>query len=162
MAYRRGGTQQNLPTLDGIPLYKPPYSRVTAYNLNRGSIAWQVPLGDGPRNHPLLKELGLGPLGNGSRASSLVTGSLLFVSQFSGGLGRAVALKVGDRALSSLPIETPKFRAFDKQTGELVWEKELSGPSASPMTYMAGGRQFVVLAVGGGLDAELVAFALPR
>ena len=162
MAYRRGGTQQNLPTLDGIPLYKPPYSRLTAYDLNTGRIAWQVPLGDGPRNHPLLQSLGVGRLGHGARSSPLVTGSLLFVSQFSGGLGRATALKVGDRPLTELPAETPKLRAFDKQTGELVWEKAVPGPAGAPMTYMAGGRQYIVIAVGGGLNAELLAYALPR
>ncbi|MFN7981540.1 MAG: pyrroloquinoline quinone-dependent dehydrogenase [Vicinamibacterales bacterium] len=162
MAYRRGGTQQNLPTLDGIPLYKPPYSRLTAYDLNAGRIVWQVPLGDGPRNHPLLQSLGAGRLGHGARSSPLVTGSLLFVSQFSGGLGRATSLKVGDRPLTELPAETPKLRAFDKQTGDLVWEKEVPGPAGAPMTYMAGGRQYVVIAVGGGLNAELLAYALPR
>jgi quinoprotein glucose dehydrogenase len=162
VAYRLGASQRYLPTLDGIPLYKPPYSRLTAYDLNRGAIAWQVPLGDGPRNHPLLKALNTGPLGHGARSSPLVTGSLLFVSQFSGGLGRATPLPVAGRPLTELPIETPKFRAFDKRTGELVWETDVSGPAAAPMTYMAGGRQFVVIAVGGGLNAELVAFALPR
>jgi quinoprotein glucose dehydrogenase len=161
MAYRRGGTQTNLPTLDGIPLYKPPYSRVTAYDLNNGTIAWQTPLGDGPRNHPLLRDLALGPLGNGTRGSPMVTGSLLFVSQFSGGLGRATALPIGDRPLTELPLETPKLRGFDKRTGEMLWQQELPGPAASPMTYMAGGRQFVVVAVGGGLNAELIAFSLP-
>ena len=162
MDYRKGGTQAFLPTLDGIPLYKPPYSRLTAYNLNQGAIAWQVPLGDGPRNHPLLKGLNLGPLGHGARSSSLVTASLLFVSQFSGGLGRGVALPVGGQPLSELTVEPPKLRAFDKRTGELVWESAVSGPAGSPMTYMVGGRQFVVVAAGGGLNAELVAFALPR
>ena len=160
MAYRRGGTQ-NLPTLDGLPLYKPPYSRVTAYDLNTGTIAWQVPIGDGPRNHPLLKDLKLGPLGNGSRGSPLVTATLLFVSQAGGGLGRGEALKVGGRELSTLPPEPPKFRAFDKKTGQLLWEHELPvGPAAAPMTYSYGGRQFVVLAIGSGVQAELIAFAL--
>jgi quinoprotein glucose dehydrogenase len=162
MAFRRGGLQ-NLPTLDGLPLYKPPYSRVTAYNLNTGTIAWQVPLGDGPRNHPLLKDLNLGPLGNGSRGSPLVTSTLLFVSQAGGGLGRGEALKVGGRELTPQTPDPPKFRAFDKSTGELVWEYELPvGPAGSPMTYSYGGKQYVVLAIGGGLDAELIAFALPR
>jgi quinoprotein glucose dehydrogenase len=161
MRYRRAATPA-MPTLDGIPLYKPPYSRVTAFNLNTGAIAWQVPIGDGPRNHPLLKERNLGPLGNGTRASPLVTRSLLFVSQFSGGLGRATPIPINGLELSDLPPEPPKFRAFDKRTGELVWEKELPlGPAAAPMTYMAGGRQFVVLAVGSGINAELIAFALP-
>ena len=162
MRYRRGGAG-NLPTLDGLPLYKPPYGRVTAIDLNTGTIAWQVPLGDGPRNHSLLKDLNVGPLGDGTRANPLVTASLLFVSQWSGGLGSATALKVGDRELTNLPRQTPKFRAFDKRTGEVVWAKELPlTPAASPMTYMVGGKQFIVLAVGGGNQAELVAFALPR
>jgi quinoprotein glucose dehydrogenase len=162
MAFRRGGLQ-NLPTLDSLPLYKPPYSRVTAYDLNTGTIAWQVPIGDGPRDHPLLKDLHLGPLGNGSRGSPLVTPTLLFVSQASGGLGRGEALKVGGRDLTPQTPEPPKFRAFDKSSGELVWDVELPvGPAAAPMTYSYGGKQYVVMAIGGGLDAELIAFALPR
>jgi glucose dehydrogenase len=162
MAYRRGGVG-NLPTLDGLPLYKPPYSRVTAYDLNTGTIKWQVPIGDGPRNHPLLKELRLGPLGNAQRGNPLATATLLFVSQASGGLGRGESLKVGERELTPQEPEPPRFRAFDKATGELVWEFELPlGPAASPMTYLYGGRQYIVMAIGGGLNAELVALALPR
>jgi quinoprotein glucose dehydrogenase len=162
MAYRRGGLQ-NLPTLDGLPLYKPPYSRVTAYDLNTGTIKWQVPIGDGPRNHPLLRDLRLGPLGNAQRGNPLVTATLLFVSQASGGLGRGESLKVGERELTPQQPEPPRFRAFDKTTGELVWEFELpAGPAAAPMTYSYGGRQYIVMAIGGGLDAELVALALPR
>jgi quinoprotein glucose dehydrogenase len=162
MAYRRGGLQ-NLPTLDGIPLYKPPYSRVTAYDLNTGTIKWQVPIGEGPRDHPLLKDLHLGRLGNASRGSPLVTATLLFVSQAGGGLGRGESLKVGDRELTPLTPESPKFRAFDKSTGEQVWEFELPvGPAAAPMTYSYGGRQYIVMAIGGGLEAELIAFAIPR
>ena len=161
LAYRRGGIG-NLPTLDGIPLYKPPYSRVTAYDLNTGTLAWQVPLGDGPRNHPLLKHLELGPLGNGQRGSPLVTASLLFVSQASGGLGRGEQLKVGTRELTPLVPEPPKFRAFDKKTGDLLWEYELPlGPAASPMTYSYAGKQFIVVAIGNGLQTELIALALP-
>jgi quinoprotein glucose dehydrogenase len=162
MAYRRGGIG-NLPTLDGLPLYKPPYSRVTAYDLNTGTIKWQVPIGDGPRNHPLLRDLRLGPLGNAQRGNPLATATLLFVSQSSGGLGRGESLKVGDRELTLQEPEPPKFRAFDKATGELVWEFELPlGPSAAPMTYSYGGRQYIVMTIGGGLDAELIALALPR
>src|SRR4029453_4438635 len=87
----RAVTQQ-LPTLDGIPLYKPPYSRVPAYDLNTGTIAWQVPIGDGPRNHPLLKHLKLGPLGSGLRAGPLRTPTLLFFRPLSGAFGRGGAL----------------------------------------------------------------------
>ncbi|OFW29216.1 MAG: hypothetical protein A3H97_07325 [Acidobacteria bacterium RIFCSPLOWO2_02_FULL_65_29] len=159
--YRRGGTA-NLPTLDGLPLVKPPYSRVTAYDLNTGTIAWQVPLGNGPRNHPLLRDLNPGPLGNGARGNPLVTATLLFVSQAGGGIGIASARPVGGRPLTNLPPEPPKVRAFDKKTGELVWEKELPvGPAGTPMTYSYRGKQYLAMAIGGGLQAEIIAFALP-
>src|SRR3954462_3652795 len=102
------------PTLDGLPLYKPPYSRVTAYDLNTGTIKWQVPIGDGPRNHPLLRDLRLGPLGNAQRGNPLAPATLLFVSQASGGLGRGESLKVGERELTPQQPEPPRFRAFDK------------------------------------------------
>jgi quinoprotein glucose dehydrogenase len=150
-----------LPTLDGLPLNKPPYSRVTAYNLNTGTIAWQVPVGDGPRNHPLLKDLKLGPLGSGRRAAPLVTRTLLFISQWSGALGPGQVLKIGDREPANLPPEPFTIRAFDKGTGEQVWTRDLPGPAASPMTYAYRGKQYVVVAAGGSLDAELIAFALP-
>jgi quinoprotein glucose dehydrogenase len=157
----RAATQQ-MPTLDGIPLYKPPYSRVTAYDLNTGTVAWQVPIGDGPRNHPLLKHLNLGPLGSGLRAAPLVTSTLLFIGQWSGALGRGPVLKVGDREPSNLPPEPWTFRAFDKKTGEQVWATELPvGPVAAPMTYSSGGKQYVVVAAGGGVQSELIAYALP-
>jgi quinoprotein glucose dehydrogenase len=151
-----------LPTLDGLPLYKPPYSRVTAYDLNTGTIVWQVPVGDGPRQHPLIQHLKPGPLGSGLRAAPLVTRTLLFVSQWSGALGPGAVLKVGDREPSNLPPEPWTFRAFDKATGEQVWAKELPvGPAAAPMTYSYRGKQYVVVAAGGALNAELIAFALP-
>jgi quinoprotein glucose dehydrogenase len=160
LQYRRGGTQLP-PTLDGLPLYKPPYSRVTAYNLNTGTIAWQVPLGDGPINHPLLKGLKTGRLGTGVRAAPLVTSTLLFISPWTGALGRGADLKVGGRDLTNLPPEPTTLRAFDKTTGELVWEKVVpNGPAASPMTYMYRGKQYIVIAVGTGLSAELIAYAL--
>ncbi len=160
MRYRRSAAGA-LPSLDGIPLYKPPYSRLTAYDLNEGRIVWQVPIGDGPRHHPLLAGLGLGPLGNGRRSSLLATPSLLFVTQFLGNLGRGNALPIGGRPLTNLAPEPQMIRAFDKRSGELVWEKTLPlGPAAAPMTYLAGGRQFIVTAVGSGVTTELVAYAV--
>jgi quinoprotein glucose dehydrogenase len=160
LQYRRGGTG-NLPTLDGLPLYKPPYSRVTAYDLNTGTIAWQVPLGNGPRRHPIFEGRDPGPLGSAVRAAPMVTKTLLFVSHWSGGLGRGEVLRVGTREPANLPAEPPTFRAFDKRTGAVVWEYVLPiGPSAAPMTYMYGGRQYIVIAAGGGVQAELIAFAL--
>jgi quinoprotein glucose dehydrogenase len=66
---------------EGLPLFKPPYSRVTAIDMNRGEHLWVRPLGNGPRNHPLLKDLNLPPLGEASEGqSALVTKTLLFVT----------------------------------------------------------------------------------
>ena len=146
LQYRRGSAA--LPTIDGLKLVKPPYARITAYDLNAGSIAWQIPLGDGPRNHPLLKSLNLGPLGS-SRGSVLLTKTLLFVGS-----------RGGERA-GATP-EPPMLQALDKQTGRTLWSGQLpAGPVASPMTYLHGGVQHVVVAVGGGRTSSLVAFALP-
>src|SRR6185436_15722571 len=90
----------------GLPLLKPPYGRVTAIDLNRGEIAWMKPNGDGPRNHPELRSLGLPPLGQPGRAAPLVTKTLLFLAE-----GDPINLATppwgGGRAL----------RAFDKETG---------------------------------------------
>ena len=158
----RHSTALGLPTLDGLLLVKPPYARITAYDLGKGEIAWQVPLGDGPRNHPLLAGLDVGPLGSDGKGHPLLTKSLLFVS-----LSRPVArggekpVPVGDRALSKFAPEPPKFRAFDKTNGRLVWDYVMpKQPAATPMTYLHRGRQYIVVAIGTGDDAELVAFAL--
>jgi quinoprotein glucose dehydrogenase len=163
LAYRHSITL-GLPTLDGLLLVKPPYARITAYDLNRGEIAWQVPLGDGPRGHPLLKGLDVGPLGSEGKGHPLLTRSLLFVSLSRPvARGGEVALPVGGRPLSKVEGEVPKFRAFDKVTGRLVWEYPLPlQPAATPMTYRHEGRQFVVLAIGSGDSAELLALALPQ
>lgn len=68
----RHSTTIGLPTLDGLLLVKPPYARITAYDLGKGEIVWQVPLGDGPRNHPLIKDLDLGPLGSDGKGHPLL------------------------------------------------------------------------------------------
>ena len=138
-----------LPTIDGLPLVKPPYSRLTAYDLNRGAIAWQIPLGDGPRRHPLIAALNLPPLGGG-RGWVLATRSLLFVGH-RGGRGGG----------PGIPAQSPALLAIDKATGELVARHEIPlGPSA-PMTYLHQGRQYIAMATGAGAKAEIVAFRLP-
>ena len=147
--YVMGGT---LPRIQGLPIVKPPYGRITAYNMNRGDIAWQIPNGDTPpniRNNPALKGLNIPKTGSPSQAGLLVTKTLLFAGEGSG--GQAV------------------FHAYDKATGEEIWQTPLPGPQTSlPMTYMYQGRQFVVLAVRGSAQpgaqtgAQLVAFAIPQ
>ena len=136
----------------GLPLMKPPYGRITAIDLNKGETAWMVANGDGPRHHPLLKDLNLPPLGQAVRAAPLVTRTLLFVTE-------------GDQ----VNVRTPpngggrKFRAYDKATGQVLWETEFSaGSTGTPMTYMDKGKQFIVVAIGGQQNpGEFVALALP-
>jgi quinoprotein glucose dehydrogenase len=145
------------PGPQGLPLLKPPYGVVTAIDLNKGEIAWQVAHGDGPRNHPLLKDLKLPPLGASSHTflssgGPLVTKSLLFVNQ--------VQTRPDGPGFSTTEFF---MRAFDKKTGGVVWEHKMSEPPyGTPMTYEFKGRQFVVVATGGaGVPAKLQAFALP-
>ena len=154
--YMRAG-QFLPPGPQGLPLVKPPYGRITAIDLNRGEIAWQVPHGDGPRDHPAIKDLNLGRLGwaaNGllSNGGGFLTKTLYFVIQST----------VDDRTNMRMGSEG-FLRAFDKTDGELVWEKKISTtPHGTPMTYMHLGKQYVVMAVGGSRQpAELLAFALP-
>ena len=157
------GTREYPPAPLGLPLLKPPYGRITAIDLNKGEIAWMVPNGDGPRDHPLLKPLNLPPLGNPGRSAPLATKTLLFVGE-------------GDPIMAS-PERTPKgmplalspgaggrkFRAFDKATGQVLWETELpAGTTGAPMTYMFAGKQYIVVAIGSREHpAEFVALSLP-
>ena len=131
--------------IGNLPVVKPPYGTLTAYDMGRGEIVWQTPHGNGPRERGKFKGLGLPPLGNPNAAGTLVTRTLLFV---------------GDRGDASEPAF---IRAYDKASGVTVWERELPGRhhNAAPMTYMAEGRQHVVIGVGGAAEpARLVAFRL--
>jgi quinoprotein glucose dehydrogenase len=69
------------PQVQGLPIVKPPYGRITAFNLKTGDLAWMVPNGDGPRSHPLLKDLNLPPLGIPNRPAPLLTRTLLFIGE---------------------------------------------------------------------------------
>ena len=138
-------------SIDGLPIYKGPYGRITAIDLNQGTIAWMVPNGDGPRNNPLIKDLHLPPLGTPGRPAPLLTKTLLFLGESSDAvMGRA---GVGGEA---------KFRAYDKSTGAVIWEKELPvGTTGGPITYLANGKQYIVLPIGGkSYGAGWVALAL--
>jgi quinoprotein glucose dehydrogenase len=134
---------------DGFPAIAPPWGTLNAINLNTGEYAWTVPLGE----YPQLVEQGLRNTGSENYGGPVVTaGGLVFIGATN-----------ADR----------KFRAFDKSTGKLLWETVMAGPGrATPATYEAGGRQFVVIATGtsgplgpssaGQATATYVAFALPR
>jgi quinoprotein glucose dehydrogenase len=123
----------------GIPCVKPPWGMLTAVDMEHGTIKWQIPLGDTPYVHLNLGMPGLG--------GPIITASgLVFI-----------AASFDDR-----------FRAFDTDTGKMLWEVKLpAGGQATPMTYSVGGRQYLVIAAGGYKGDStrgdyLVAYALPR
>jgi len=138
--------------IDGLPIVKPPYGRVTAFDMNKGTIAWMSANGDGPRNHPLLKDLNLPPLGNIGRPAALLTKTLLIVGDSSDAV-------MGQAGISG----AAKLRAFDKATGKVIAELDLPvGTTGGPMTYIADGKQYLVVPVGGrSYGAGWIAFALP-
>ena len=137
----------------GLPLFKPPYGSLVAIALNVGDILWSVPNGGGPRDHPAIRHLDLPPLGQAGRVAPLVTKSLVFLGEG----GREGVVMVPQSAGGKM------FRAYDKMTGDVVWEMEFpGGTTAAPMTYMADGTQYIVLTLGWeGMPAEYVALALP-
>ena len=138
------GPQPAMP--QGLPLFKPPYTRMTAIDLNAGEISWMQPNGDGDRyrNHPMLRDLDLPPLGGDGRGGPLVTKTLLISALSAGGTSGG-----------------PRLLARDKATGEIVGSVDLpAGAIGTPMTYMADGRQYIGVTVGGG--PRLLALALPE
>ena len=148
----------------GLPLFKPPYGRITAIDMNRGEIVWQTPNGNGPRNHPAIRHLNLGRLGWPGRPSPLATGSLLFVGEGSDARNSGGRVPVGMPAEIVTNYGEPWFRAYDKATGDVVWEYELSaGTTGAPITYLHEGKQFIVVGVAGDNEAppRYVAFSLP-
>jgi quinoprotein glucose dehydrogenase len=144
MKYRFTGYKRFLDP-EGYPAITPPWGTLNAINLNTGEYVWKIPLGV----YPELAAHGFTKTGTENYGGPIVTaGGLLFISATN---------------------YDKKFRAFDKSTGELLWESTLpfSG-NATPATYEIKGRQFVVIAAGGGKDPKsasggvYVAFALAQ
>ena len=122
---------------DGLPISKPPYGRITAYDMNTGEQMWVVANGDGPRDNPELKGLHLPPLGNIGRSVALVTRTLLIAGDSS-------------NSVDGMGLSGPaQLRAFDKKTGkEVGWIALPAGGTSGPMTYEADGKQMIVFAIG--------------
>ena len=143
-----GRAGRNSPTMPrGLPLVKPPYSRMTAIDMNTGDHVWMTPLGNGDRirRHPLLRDLDLPPLGGDSgRGGPLLTKTLLFTALSAGGSDGGARLV-----------------AYDKATGAELGSVDLPrGAISTPMTYMLDGKQYIALTIG-GTPPELIALALP-
>jgi glucose dehydrogenase len=136
---------------DGLPFLKPPYGRITAFDMNQGAKLWTVANGDGPRNDPAFKGLKLPPLGSIGRPVPLLTRTLLFLGESSD----ALYGKVGGG-------KPQPFRAYDKTTGQVLWQTMLpAGTTGGPITYMAGGKQFIVVPIGSsGHPGQWVALGL--
>ncbi|MGH7530488.1 MAG: PQQ-binding-like beta-propeller repeat protein, partial [Gemmatimonadales bacterium] len=131
----------------GLPLFKPPYGRITAIDLTTGEHRWMIPNGDTPddvRTHPALRGVSLPRTGKRAHANLLVTRTLLFYGEGRGG--------------------GPLFHAVDKATGQDIAQVTLPAPTnAAPITFLHAGRQYIVVAVASAdVPAELVALALPR
>jgi quinoprotein glucose dehydrogenase len=152
LRYTRG-TREIIAGPRGLPLMKPLWGRITAIDLKTGDHRWVVPNGDGPRDHPALKDLNLPPLGQPSRDMPLATPTLLFVSQ-------------GDPIMVATPpsgANGRKLRVHDKATGALVSEVQLpAGTTGAIITYMHQGKQYILAPIGAADHAaEFVALGLP-
>jgi quinoprotein glucose dehydrogenase len=150
-----GGGNGGGLTVDGITILKPPYGTISAINLDRGEIVWQVPHGDTPdnvRNHPALRGKNIPKTGQaGTSGIGLMVTKTLVV--------------MGDPQVTTTP-EHPRgamFRAYDKTSGKEVGGVWMAAPqSGSPMTYTVEGKQYIVVAISGGsYSGEYVAFKLP-
>ena len=140
-------------TVQGLPLAKPPYAQITAIDLNKGDIVWQIAHGETPdniRNHPALKGVTIPRTGRPGVFGVLVTKTLV-VS--------------GERGTFTTPSGQvgAMLRAYDKATGKELGAVYMpAGQTGTPMTYMLGGKQYIVVAIAGqGFPAELIAYKLP-
>ena len=162
------GTLAPVETMQGVPLWKPPYGRITAIDLNTGDHRWMVPMGDLARSHPAWKRLGLPPLGRAARGHVLLTKTLLIVGQEGNtqrerNIPRESAAEGGAVGVPDFEIREQELCAYDKATGKLVGEVALPrNATGAPMTYMRNGKQFIAVPTGGSnLPAELIVLCLP-
>jgi quinoprotein glucose dehydrogenase len=138
-------SNSGVPGPRGLPILKPPYSTITAFDMNNGEILWQVPNGDGStriENNPLVAGVDLPPLGGGGRHPVLVTGSLLIHAQ-----------NIGDG---------PRLIARDKATGAELAAIDLPAtPGGAPMSYAVDGKQYIALPLLSTPVPELLVLSLP-
>jgi quinoprotein glucose dehydrogenase len=147
-------------SVQGLPLIKPPYGRISAVDLNTGEIVWQIAHGETPdniKNHPALKGLDIPRTGRpgGAGGSSGGIGTLVTKTLVISGEGGTVRMPDGSRGAM--------LRAYDKNTGAEAGAVAMPGAqTGSPMTYMLGGKQYIVVASSSSIKpGELIAYKLP-
>src|SRR5262245_35637448 len=150
-----GGGEGGGLNVQGLPIAKPPYGVLSAVNLDRGELVWQVPHGDTPdniRNHPMLRGMNIPKTGQaGTSGVGLMVTKTIVV--------------MGDPQVTS-PPGRPRgamLRAYNKQTGAQVGEVWMpAAESGAPRTYSVDGKQYIIVAVSGGAySGEYIAFSLP-
>ena len=139
--------------MQGLSILKPPYAVISAINLDRGDLQWQVPYGETPdvvRNHPALRGMNIPNTGQPGSVGLVVTKTLVIM---------------GDSQITTTPSHPrgAMLRAYDKATGKEVGAVLMPAPqSGSPMTYTVDGKQYIVVAVSGGAySGEYIAYSLP-
>ncbi len=161
MAFISGAGGEDRPlTVQGLPVVRPPWGRITAIDLNKGEIVWQIAHGETPdhvKNHPALKGITIPRTGRpgGAGGSSGGIGILATKTLIISGEGGTFTTPSGQRGAM--------LRAYDKATGKEVGEAYMPGSqTGTPMTYMRDDKQYIVVATGGGsIAAELIAYRLP-
>jgi quinoprotein glucose dehydrogenase len=147
-----GGSEGGL-TVQGLPIVRPPYGVLAAIDLDKGAIKWRVPHGETPdavRNHPALKGMDIPRTGQNASVGLVITKTLVV-------LGDSQFTTTATRPRGAM------LRAYDKATGKEVGAVFIPAPqSGSPMTYLAKGKQYIVVAVSGGpYSGEYISLALP-
>jgi len=151
---KRAGSGYVPLNVDGLPLLKPPYGTISAINLDKGEIVWQIAHGETPdvvRNYPALKGMNFPRTGQETyNIGTLVTKTLVIA-------GDGQITTTADHPRGAM------LRAYDKNTGKEVGAVYMPAPqSGSPMTYMVNGKQYIVVAVSGGAySGEYIAYSLP-
>ena len=148
-------------SVQGLPLVKPPWGRITAFDMNKGEIVWQIAHGETPdtvRDHPALKGLTIPRTGRpgGAGGSSGGIGTLTTKTLLISGEGGLFTTPNGQRGAM--------LRAYNKATGQEVGAVYMPGAqTGGPMTYMLGGRQYIVVDVSGpAYPSEMIAYRLPQ
>jgi quinoprotein glucose dehydrogenase len=141
-------------SIQGLPLVKPPYGRITAIDMDKGEIKWQIAHGETPdniRNNPALKGLNIPRTGRAGIIGTLVTKTLVVAGE-----AGFFTTPTGQRGAM--------LRAYDKSTGKEVGSVYMPAPqTGTPMTYSLDGKQYIVVAIGGaGYPAEFMAYRLPN